>query len=262
MASGQKGAPSELIERLLRTSKNRIGGQASLRQSGGLPEPVARYLRRTLREGQPLVRVARLKQAGTLRTDVRSRRWLAFEAEHLAAPCATGFVWNARVAIAPFLHVRVLDALIGGRGSGEVALLSVFKLAAEAGTMEMSSGALHRYLAEAVWYPTALLPSDELKWSPLAGDAALATLSANGLTVSLEFRFSTAGEVTGIYTPARWGRFGGRYAQAAWEGHFADYRETAGMRIPMSGEVGWYSDGAWQCVWKGKLTEIVYRTTG
>ena len=75
-------------------------------------------------------------------------------------------------------------------------------------------------------------------------------------------RFSAAGEVTGIYTPARWGRFGGRYAQAAWEGHFADYRETAGMRIPMSGEVGWYSDGAWQCVWKGKLTEVVYRTTG
>src|SRR5688572_7450692 len=42
-------------------------------------------------------------------------------------------------------------------GSGHVGLLSAFAVSAAAATPEMNSGSLHRYLAEAVWYPTALL---------------------------------------------------------------------------------------------------------
>lgn len=78
---------------------------------GDLPPPVARYLRLALplRKAIPQVR---LTQTGTLRTDATADRWMAFEAEHLVVPLATGFLWNARVRVAPLLHVRVRDALI------------------------------------------------------------------------------------------------------------------------------------------------------
>jgi hypothetical protein len=76
-------------------------------------------------------------------------------------------VWNARVQVAPLVHVCVRDALIEGKGSGQVSLLSAFTMNAAADTPEMNSGSLHRYLAEAVWYPTALLPSSQLMWSAL-----------------------------------------------------------------------------------------------
>ena len=159
--------------------------------------------------------------------------------------------------VAPLLHVRVRDALIDGIGSGQVSLMSAFPLSGATGGPEMNSGSLHRYLAEAVWYPSALLPSAQLQWTPIDATTALATLTNGLVSVSLEFRFGDSGEVTGIYTPARWGRFADAYKQVPWEGHFRAYRQRDGVVVPTHGEVGWYIDDAWRAVWKG--TVAAYR---
>lgn len=224
-----------------------------------VPPPVTRYLRFALPTPKQIQEV-RLRQTGILRTSLTSERWMPFEAEHVVLPPATGFVWNARVRVAPFLHVRVRDALIEGNGSGQVSLLSVFPLRAAASTPEMNSGSLHRYLAEAVWYPTALLPSRTLKWTAIDATTALATLTYRDVSVSLEFRFAQTGEVTSIYTPARWGMFSGQYRQVPWEGHFRDYRERDGVVVPAEGDVGWYANGEWRAVWNGTVTAFELRT--
>jgi hypothetical protein len=231
---------------------------ALIEQSDALPAPVARYLRWALPAAPP-VRMIHLTQVGRLRTDVRSGRWMSFQAEHVATPHPPGFVWNARVALAPLLHVRVRDAYGGGEGSGHVSLLSAFTIGADGGTPEMNAGSLHRFLAEAVWYPTALLPSVALRWSAIDEHRALATLTDRGVTVSLEFRFARTGEVTGIYTSARWGTFEGHYQQLPWEGHFRHYERRHGMMVPTDGDVGWWVDGAWHMVWEGTVTSYTVR---
>jgi hypothetical protein len=177
-----------------------------------------------------------------------------FKAEHVTAPAAAAFLWNARVSVAPALHVRVRDALVAGNGSGEVSLLSTVTVASHSGTPEMNSGALHRFLAEAVWYPSALLPGPHLRWSPMDDRRAVATLTDHGISVSLEFRFADTGEVTGIYTPARWGRFGKSFEQVPWQGHFGEYTKRNGIFVPLHGDVGWYVAGEWRTVWKGTIT--------
>lgn len=222
-----------------------------------LPVPVARYLRLALPHRRHIQEV-RMTQSGTLRTNASAEQWLPFTAEHLVVPQASGFLWNARVQVAPFVHVRVRDALIDGIGSGQVALMSALTVSAATGGVEMNSGSLHRYLAEAVWYPSALLPGPRLQWTPVDATKALATLTNDRTSVSLEFRFAESGEVTGIYTPERWGTFPGGYRQAPWEGRFHEYRKRDGMLVPTHGEVGWYIDGEWQAVWKGSVT--AYRT--
>jgi len=224
----------------------------------GLPEPVARYLRHVLRDGQRPIRVAYLSQVGELRTDIEKDRWSPFEAGQVIAPQVIGFVWNARVRMGPLLHVRVRDAYVAGKGSGRASLLSAITIARDSDRYEMNSGSLHRYLAEAVWYPTALVPSTALKWSAIDRTKAMATLTDGGTTVSLDFWFNEAGEVTGIYSPGRWGRFDSEYLQASWEGHFRTYEERDGMLVPAEGEVGWYSSGAWRSVWRGKIVEASY----
>ena len=254
----QQRALSQLGESLVRLSSSRGATRVDVNDLSGLPAPVARYLSRVLQQQQPIIRLAHFTQAGTLKTDVDGNRWLKFEASQLVAPPVVGFLWDARVAVAPLLHVRVRDALIAGHGSGQVSLLSAFTVAAAGGNLEMNSGALHRYLAEAVWYPTALLPSANLRWQSIDDRTALATLTADGVTVSLEFRFSAADEVVGIYTPARWGTFDGGYRQMPWEGHFRNYANRDGMRVPTEGEVGWYVDGEWRSVWKGTVVDSSY----
>jgi hypothetical protein len=180
----------------------------------------------------------------------------------MIAPTAAGFLWDARVGATSGIHLQVLDSLVDGRGAGQVSLLSAIRIASDGGTPEMNSGALHRFLAEAVWSPTALLPSERLRWSAIDANMACATLTAKGVTVSLEFRFNAAGEVVGIFTPGRWGSFGGSYSQKPWEGHFRDCVTVQGMRVPTHGEVGWYDDGVWRLVWEGSLAQATYEFNG
>jgi hypothetical protein len=249
----QQAALSGQIDRLRRAATAHAAAQSATPRLDDLPAPVARYLRLALPATKHIQEV-RIRQTGTLRTDVSSERWMSFEAEHIVVPPATGFVWNARVSVAPLIHVRVRDALIEGKGSGQVSLLSAFIVSADAGTLEMNSGSLHRYLAEAVWYPTALLPSPALRWTEIDATSSLATFTSHGVTVSLEFRFAETGEVTGIYTPGRWGMFPGGYRQVAWEGHFRNYRNQDGVFVPTEGDVGWYVENEWHAVWKGGIT--------
>lgn len=225
---------------------------------GDLPAPVQRFFAHVLRPGRSPIRLAEFRQAGRLRTDVASNRWMGFAATHVVAPPACGFVWNARVRLAGVLHLDVRDALVEGEGSGRVTFMSAVPLARARGDPRLTAGALHRYLAEAAWYPTALMPSSALHWSPIDAGRALATLAAHGTTVSLEFRFDADGAVASIYTPARWGRFAGGYAQRAWEGRFGPTVERDGMRVPSDGEVGWFVDDAWRPVWQGRMVAARY----
>lgn len=225
---------------------------------GRLPPPVARHLRWALPGGSAPVRLATLRQAGRLRTGVQMQRWMRFDAVHTVAPGLAAFVWDARVDLVGPLHLRVLDSLVGGRGAGKVLLMSAFTMARDGGTPEMNAGSLHRFLAEAVWYPTALVPGEHLRWTALDDGSALATLRVDGCEVSLTFRFRDSGEVAAIHTPARWGRFDGRYRQLPWEGHFQGVVEVGGLRVPHHGEVGWYADGRWEPVWEGAVSEAVY----
>jgi hypothetical protein len=55
--------------------------------------------------------------------------------------------------------------------------MSAFPVSAATGSVEMNAGSLHRYLAEAVWYPSSLLPSSRLQWTPIDATSALATLT-------------------------------------------------------------------------------------
>lgn len=248
----------QIVATLIESASPSPHGRVAFEELSELPPPVARYFRHVLSDGLQPVTVARIEQSGVLRTSIAAERWSRFTASQLVVPPATGFLWNAKVELPVGTHVRVLDSYIAGVGSGRVSILSAVAVASEAGVPELNSGALHRYLAEGVWFPTALLPQAGVMWTPIDEHAALATLTDNGTTVSLEFRFNDIGEVTGIYTDGRFGRFNGDYRQIPWQGHFQDYQVQAGMRIPMYGEVGWYEGDVLHIVWKGHVVTADY----
>lgn len=236
------------------------GPRVRFAELAGLPGPVRRYFEHVLTDCQLLIRSAHLHQTGRLRATLDTPRWMSFSAAQVVCPVAPGFVWNARVGLAPLVHLRIVDAYAGGHGASKLSLMSAVQAGAARAGAELDAGALHRYLAEAPWYPTALLPSDCLAWTAIDEHRAMATLTHGETSVSLEFRFNDAGEIVGMYTPARWGSFDGGYRQRAWEGRFADYAERDGMRIPLRGEVGWYDDaGRLQLVWQGRVEDVRYK---
>ena len=254
----EEARAQDLVEALLHAVPTCLGGSVDFASFAALPAPVARYFWRALTDGQPLVRCLRMRQTGELRTGTRSRRWAPFTACQIVVPAAPGFVWDARVALPLAGHVRVLDSYRAGIGAGRVSLLSAFAVMAASGAPELASGALHRYLAEAVWTPTALLPASGVRWTAIDDRTALATLADRGATVSLEFRFDAADDVVGIHSPGRFARVDGGYRQMPWQGRFGSHALRAGMRVPTEGDVGWFDRGAWETVWRGRLVDARY----
>jgi len=252
---------AECLRTLMTPATPPMAGKVRATDMAQLPAPVKRYFEHVLTPGQAPIRSAHYRQRGELRTDIESTRWMPFEAHHTAVPPARGFLWDARVVplpALPKLHLRMRDAYAAGKGAGRISLQSAITLDEESASAEMHSGALMRYLAEAVWYPTALLPQAGVQWKAIDEYRALASLTHAGMSVSLEFRFNEIGEVVGIYTPGRWRRVGKGFLRAPWEGHFVDYGEVAGMRIPMTGEVGWHANGQWHPVWRAQLRDVAY----
>lgn len=228
-----------------------------MNKSEFIPAPVKSYFQKNL-PGSSSFRSVHIEQEGLIRTNSKAIKWMSFTAIQKASIKVPSFLWEAQIRIAPFIKITVTDSYEKGIGKSQVRLWS-FSVLRNENRIEMNSGALHRYLAEAPWYPMALLPTSGVQWSPINDERALATLTHGGLTVSLEFIFNSDHEIIGIYTPGRWGTFKSGFKQFPWEGHFSDYFEVAGkIRVPAMGEVGWHDTGSWQPVWKGRVKGIRY----
>jgi hypothetical protein len=126
------------------------------------------------------------------------------------------------------------------------------------GGRELAAGALQRYLAESVWFPTALLPRKGLAWEPIDDSSARATLTDSGVSVSLDFRFGGEGEILGTYTPARYRDVNGEPEPTPWAGSFRSYARVGGVRVPREGEVAWLLPEGRFSYWRGEIVRIEY----
>lgn len=244
----------------LKTSVSTGGARrVSFEDFDSLPAPVARYFRFALKDGQPSVRAARIRHAGEFSLN---GKWVPFESRQHFSTNPPAFVWDAKMRMNPLASVRVRDGYLDGRGSILAKVLALFTVADSAGGEHLASGALQRYLAEAAWLPTALLPGENLKWSAIDDRRAMATLTDAGLTASLEFEFNEGGEIAGVFSPARYKEVNGEYKPFPWAGRFWDYAERGGMMIPLRGEVEWRMPEGAAPYWRGLVVEADYDFAG
>jgi hypothetical protein len=116
-----------------------------------------------------------------------------------------------------------------------------------------------RFFAEAAWYPTALLPSQGVRWE--AGDdrSAHATLTEGEISITLLFAFDEEGLIDTVRAEARGRTVGDEVVPTPWQGRFWNYEERGGMRVPLDGEVAWLLPEGEKPYWRGHITEIDYR---
>ncbi|MFI5310715.1 MAG: DUF6920 family protein [Gemmatimonadales bacterium] len=224
----------------------------------GLPPPVVRYFRSVLHDGQPIVTGARIPQSGEFSTGEGDDGWRPFTATESFATRPPGYVWLADIRMSPGLAVHVRDSYLAGAGAMKAAMLGVLTMADAHDTPEMAAAALQRYLGEAPWFPTALLPSQGARWTAIDDSTARATLTDGGTTVSMEFTFDANGEITGTSTPSRYRAMKDHYETAPWGGRFAKYTECDGMRVPTEAEAAWVIDGKRLPYWRGRNGRIVF----
>jgi hypothetical protein len=169
----------------------------------GLPAPVQRYFRAVLKNGQPLIAEATIAMTGTMNMSATGQQWKPFTSEQRVTTRRPGFLWDAKVMMFAGVPVRVEDSYIAGQGRLTAKLLGVFTLANVHGGGDIARGELMRYFAEAAWYPTALLPSQGVRWVAVDDASASATLVDGPITLSLLFRFAPAGLIASVHADAR-----------------------------------------------------------
>lgn len=227
----------------------------------GLPDPVVRYFEFALTPDQSLVRAAHVRQAGMFA--LKPGAWSRFTAvEHFTVRPPT-LVWDARIRMAPLISVRVRDSYIDGVGATVAKIAGLVPIATLRGGPQMASGALLRYLAEAVWLPTVLLPSESVIWSAIDDNAARATITDRAISVSLDVGFGENGAIVSART-LRYRAVGRTFELAPWSARYRDYERVSGMMIPMASEVEWQLPGTAYPYWRGRIVRAEYdfaRTT-
>jgi hypothetical protein len=224
----------------------------------GLPAPVQRWFQQTLTDGQPMIEAVSLRHSGHFNASEDPERWRPFRSEQRVVLRRPGFLWDARIALIPGVAVRVRDAYIGGNGllmasiAGLVAVVDVEDGGA------LADAELMRFIAEAAWYPTALLPSQGVRWTPLDDRSASATLGDGDRRATLDFHFDHQGLLARVYAESRWRLVNADPVATPWQGRFWNYQSRGGMRIPMDGEVAWLLPDGPRPYWRGHIDAIDY----
>lgn len=223
-----------------------------------LPTAVKHFFHLVLKEGAPIINRAVISQTGGFRARPEMKKWSNMKAKQYLSSNPRSFAWHATITLPLGLSIKVCDSYRGGKGKIRGKVLSLFTLIDSHNRSELNEGALQRYLAEAVWHPTSLLPSQGVTWQPLDDHRAQATLRDCDLTVSLEFEFNEQGEVVSVYSPARYREVSGQYEATPWKGRFSRYVKIQDYRIPLEGEVAWQLPDQLYSYWKARIHGIRY----
>ncbi|GAB0147894.1 MULTISPECIES: DUF6544 family protein [unclassified Marichromatium] len=227
----------------------------------GLPEPVQAYFHAVLSARQPLVAAAEIAQEGKIDLGRARTRWVPFRARQRVFVARPGWLWDARLRWLPGLGLFAHQGLLAGVG---VARYKLFGLIPLVRSREDEAGArseLSRFFAEAVWYPTRLLPSQGVTWEAIDDRHARATLEDDGVGVEVVFTFDDGGMVRSVRAPARERRVGGTRIETPWEMRFWEYREHGGMLIPAQYEMAWVLPQGRQVYAQGRVSEARYKFT-
>ena len=219
---------SKEVAELFSLSGNISNKTFNYQQLDDLPEPVQRYFKHVLKDGQPYISYVRLIHNGQFKTDPK-KDWINIKGEQYFTAEKPGFIWKGKTAM-----FTARDMYLANKGRLVVTLLSLFKIVDGQGE-SFNQGELLRWLGESVWFPTNLLPSENLQWFPINSTSAKLTFNHVDISVSYIVSFNDKNEITQMITK----RYMKEGRLETWVGKFRNYKEINGVIIPTEIEAIW-----------------------
>ncbi len=216
------------VKELFSLSKRVSNQSFSVSQLDGLPEPVQRYFRLVLKEGQPYISYVRLTHIGKFKTGL-DKKWMNIKGEQYYTTDTPAYIWKGTTA---FFTAR--DFYIRDKGGLIVTLLSMVNIVNEKGP-SLDQGELLRWLAECVWFPTALLPSERLRWSAVDNNHAKLTFNYKELSLDFLVTFNSGGEIVEMKTQ----RYMDKKRMETWICKMHNYKWINNVKVPTQCDVSW-----------------------
>lgn len=197
-------------------------------QIENLPEPVQRYFNHTLKEGQPYLSYARIKHIGQFKPGI-DKDWIDIKGEQYATTEKPGFIWKGTTNL-----FVAKDMYISDKGRLLVSILSLFTIVNASGE-QYDQGELLRWLGESVMYPTNLLPSERLTWTPIDSSSARLNFDYQGHSLFFNVSFNEIGEITTLETK----RYMDEKNLETWLIKTTNYQRFENVLIPTEFDVIW-----------------------
>ena len=202
-----------------------------------LPEPVQKYFKHVLKDGQRYINIARISQSGSIRIK-ENQKWMQLKAVQYFDAQNPAFIWVASARSSLFYWISAVDKYFDSRASMIIRLFSLIPIIKATGK-EMDSSSLIRYITEMPLFPTALLPSDNLSWEPLDGRSATAIFNNGKIKIRVNFYFNNTGEIIRVTSEGRYRYSEGKCYKDKWTGYFKNYKEINNITIPTEIEAEW-----------------------
>ena len=216
------------VKQLFFQSKNTSDKKFYHEHLVGLPEPVQRYFKHVLKEGQPYISYVRITHDGLFKTGL-DKGWIKIHGEQYATTGKPGFIWKGVTSM-----FTARDMYIKDKGRLVVTLFSLINIVDGMGA-QYDQGELLRWLGESVMYPTALLPGDNLAWTEIDVHSAKLTFNYMGLSLFFIASINDAGEIVQLETQ----RYMDKTHLEKWVIKIAKYKAINGVVVPTCLEVLW-----------------------
>ncbi len=216
------------VKELFSLSKNISERIFTYRQIERLPDPVQRYFKYVLKEGQPFISYARITHDGQFKAGA-DKNWVNITGEQYATTEKPGFIWKGKTGM-----FTARDMYIADKGRLIVSIFHLSTIVNGRGET-YNQGELLRWLGESVLYPTNLLPCERLQWSSIDSHSARFTFKYNELSLFYIAIFNDIGEITQLETR----RYMDKKNLETWIIKLADYKELNSIVVPTSFEVLW-----------------------
>lgn len=235
------------IKRLFSQSKTISNNTFKYEQLQDLPEPVQRYFKHVLKEGQPFISYVKIKHEGQFKIGL-DKDWINIKGEQYATTEQPGFIWKGTTSM--FI---ARDMYITDKGRLVVSLLSLYTIVDAKGE-QYNQGELLRWLGESILYPTNLLPSERLKWFPIDSQRAKLTFNYKELSLFFIVTFNAIGEITQMETK----RYMDEKKLETWIIRSTNYKEMNDVIVPLDFEVLWKLEKGDFSYAKFNMKTIVY----
>ncbi|TDP91757.1 hypothetical protein C7957_11640 [Halanaerobium saccharolyticum] len=221
-----------------------------------LPEIVQLWLNKVGVVGKNRITAVNLRQTGQMKLNPEQKKWYKPEAEQFITVSEPGFLWQVDLAMLPAIKTKGRDLFYQGNASMLIKIGYLLPVVDQGANAKINESALHRFLLELPWYPTAAL-NDYLVWEKVDANTARATISYQGVEASADFIFDQEGNL--LRTEAmRYKESGESAERLKCSGELDSYQEIDGMKIPTEIDVSWYLDSGKFSWFKVKVEEIEF----
>lgn len=204
-----------------------------------MPDAARRMFLYMIRPGAPLSTVSIVRMQGEIGFGTRAEPgYMNMRAEQILAPPA-GFIWRVSAGEG-MTRFRGSDGAVMDDSWSRFWLLGTLPVVQAGGNADHLRSAFGRMAGEAVfWTPAALLPGDGIAWQAVDDDTARVSVSAAGLTQTVDVTVDADGRPTQIVLP-RWSDAnpGKVFREQPFGGTLHDFRWFGGYRVPTRVEAG------------------------